>query len=147
MAEEIDISGRNPLGDFGTKLEARIREDIKELLPEDALQRLIEKAVNDSFFKPRVLPRFSGGRYRTETYDAPSWFVTAVTEASEGILKRMVKEFVDDQEEVIEQVVTATLQDHFIAVMVGEAMIRKVEGALTVIGAEMEQIRQNMRQY
>lgn len=103
----------DPMKDFQDKLQARVRDDIRELLPQDAVAGLVKKAVEDVFFTPRK-EKEPGWNGREIT--RPSWFVEAVTEAAKPIIKEAVEQFVAKHPLKVEQVLKDFLDENKLAV-------------------------------
>lgn len=89
MSTEI-AKPSDPMADFQAKLKDRIRTDIAGLLPDEALQKLVEKAIEDEFFKPLRVPKPNRSYYSEETIEAPSWFRAAIVEAAKPLIQKSV---------------------------------------------------------
>lgn len=99
MNTAVDIK-RDPLQDFKDKLAQKVREDIASLLPEDVVSELVKKAVQEQFFTPRR--KNVGNEYSPRWEEDPSWFVEAVAEQAEPILKAAVEAYIEANRGVID---------------------------------------------
>src|SRR3990167_8937425 len=105
----------DPMGAFREKLEQRVREDIANLLPDDAVNDLVKRAVEDVFFKPRKVNEGTG--YSPNWVERPSWFVEAVSKEAAPILKATIAEFVKTHEAEIKQAVEQYLSPQNLTVL------------------------------
>lgn len=88
MTTDVTKPG-NPMEEFKAKLAEKVRENIAGLLPEDAVNELVQEAVRETFFKERVIEynNYHGNKM------GPSWFVSAVRDAAKPILEKAVADF------------------------------------------------------
>ena len=108
---------KDPMQEFQDKLKAKVREEIADLLPDEAVQRLVESAVRDTFFKPReVKVGYSG----TELH--PSWFVEEVAKAAKPMLRVMVESYVKKNSGIIKQAMNDFLSTQNLTLLTGAAM-------------------------
>lgn len=105
----------DPMAEFQAKLQQRVRDDIRELLPEDAVAGLVKKAVEDVFFTPRIIKDPDGWSSRDR--QGPSWFVEAVTKAAEPIIRDAVAKCVASHPDAIEKVIKEFLDTNKLAVI------------------------------
>lgn len=84
------MSGKQlaPLDAFMDRVKAKLRDDIGSLLPDEAVQAMVEKVINDEFFKPRLEPKPGRGSYSTETIEVPAKFAQMVIEAALPVLEK-----------------------------------------------------------
>jgi hypothetical protein len=106
VAKKID-----PMADFQAKLQKRVRDDIRDLLPEDAVAALVKNAVEDEFFKPRMVAedRWSSPKER------PSWFVEEVVKAAQPIIQDAVKAAIAAHPAAVEKVIKDFLDENKLA--------------------------------
>ena len=102
-----------PQKSFQQKLEERIRKDIGELMPDEALAEIVNKAVEKAFFEDRV----STGRYG-ETNRKPPWMVDAITELMEQQVRQAVEKWVADNNERLIQVVRERLDKGIVSAVI-----------------------------
>lgn len=89
---------RDPMQEFQDKLRSNVRDQIRDLLPEEAVSKLVEKAVEDTFFAPRKVDEGYG-----RVKEHPSWFIAEVTKAAEPILRKAVEDYVATNKEVVDK--------------------------------------------
>jgi hypothetical protein len=100
--------------EFEQKILERLRNDIRELLPEDALKKLVERAVDETFFKERRIEGRYGGMERID----PGWFVTEVTKSAEPMIREAVEQFVADRRDVIQQAIDKFLTNEQLSIQI-----------------------------
>jgi hypothetical protein len=86
--------------EFEQKILERLRNDIRELLPEAALRRLVERAVDETFFKERRIDRGYGN-----VDVKPSWFVEEIAKTAKPLVQAAVDRFVDERHDLIQQAI------------------------------------------
>ena len=101
-----------PMDDFQAQVISRLRDDIRDLLPEAALAELVKRAVDETFFQERKTDR-GYGSYTTR----PSWFVEEVTRAAQPMLERAVRDFIASREDVIKQAIDKFLTQERLSVL------------------------------
>lgn len=106
MAQELAPQNVDPMKTFQDRVEKKIREDIAATLPDEVIESLIKKAVDDTFFKERVIK--PSDIYGRET-KGPSWFIEAVVKAAKPILEAKVEEYIKTHQDLID----AALADFF----------------------------------
>jgi len=94
-------TGEGPLKEFYERLAAKLRDDIGGMLPDEVLNQLVAKAVEEEFFKPRTVR--VGGHYSTVTEERPSWFVEEVGKAAKPLVEAMVKDYVAEHTDEIKK--------------------------------------------
>ncbi len=120
-----------PMQAFQEKLKERVRQDIAQLLPEDAIQELVKRAIEDGFFAPieRSTPNYPYSE------KVPSYFVQEVAKAAAPLIRKAVEDLVREKEAEIyariRQAVEAGLMstafgaiDSMISTMVARALGR-----------------------
>ena len=98
MTHEIAVHV-DPMKEFQERVQKKLREDIGAMLPDEVLQALIKKAVEEEFFKERI----SRGTYGNETERRPSWFVEAVAKAAKPMLQQHVEAWVEANKDVLKK--------------------------------------------
>ena len=97
---------KTPMEQFQEKIMAKLRDDIGAMLPPEVLQSMVERAVEEQFFKERRIPqRFSSDEIK------PSWFVEEVAKEAQPLIREMVTEHVQKNRAQIEQGIRAFLDD------------------------------------
>lgn len=103
-------TNKSPMAEFQERVMEKLREDIGAMLPPEVLTEMVRRAVEEQFFKPRIVDT-NPGSYSNRKVEKPSWFVQTVTEVAEPLLKQMVTEYVEKNRGVIEQGIRAFLDD------------------------------------
>lgn len=93
-----------PAPTFQERMYERIKESLGELLSEEEAKALVDKAIEESLFKPRVVQTHS---YRTETKE--SLFVEMVKEAVQPLVAQAIKEWLADNSDGVEEVIRDVL--------------------------------------
>lgn len=95
----LPSTNTNPMETFQNKITEKLRSDIGSMLPDEVLQGLVKKAVDEHFFKERKETSSSG--YHTIT--KPSWFVEEVGKHAQPLIEKAVSEYVKNNKEVMEK--------------------------------------------
>lgn len=103
------VENKNPMEEFKDKISSKIREDIAGLIPEDVIKQLIERAVEEQFFKPRI-ENDPYNHYNKK--EKPSWFVELVVKHSEEYIKEEIKRYAEENKEVIKMAMHSFLQEN-----------------------------------
>lgn len=120
--QAVDVK-RDPMQEFKDKVAERLRDQIGDLIPDEALAKMVEDAMQKAFFEGRVTKKWDG--YRHSETSEPPWFVSEV----KGLVDARVKEAVinemnkraEDLDKIIEerleagmsQMVLKTIDDVF----------------------------------
>lgn len=109
-----------PMQSFEEKIKDKLTKDIGDLIPDDALKVLVEKATQDVFFKDqRIEPkeRFSSATYKD------SVFKEIVKELLAERMDSAIREFINDnREEMSRQLrdfVETSAQQHVLSALFG----------------------------
>jgi hypothetical protein len=113
---------------FQEKLIGRIREDIRDLMPEEVITGLIERAIQEEFFKPRLV---EDGRW--DKRYKPSEFVEEVIKAAQPILQAAVSDFVSANGDMIKTAVTGLLKKEAVAIILGKMIGQEVSAGLSMV--------------
>jgi len=115
-----------PMEAFMDRVKAKLRDDIGSMLPDDVVAAMVQKVVDDEFFKPRHIPKPGRSSYSTETIAVPSAFAAMVVEAVNPIIKARAEELLVSKAEEIDEIIKKMVADGFTAMF-----MRAVDGALT----------------
>lgn len=126
----------DPITEFQDKLKQRIRDDIRDLLPDSAVAGLVEKAVNEEFFQPRRVDE-DYGRWRME----PSWFVTEIRKAAEPIIRAEVSRFIAENPAAIEKVIAEFLDTNKLTVTATGVLVDMLSGVIHQLSVTMQNLR------
>lgn len=115
MAETTALT---PQQSFQKKLEDRIRENIGELMPDEALQEIVAKAVQKAFFDPVIKTDRYG---HTNSSQEPPWMVTLTREILEKQTGEAVRKWFADNPEKVEKLI-----EEYFATSVSKTVIRSI---------------------
>lgn len=85
-----------PQESFQEKMKERVTQGIGDLMPDEMLKQLIEKAIDDAFFKPQK--QVIGSGYHQKQVDGPSWFEEHLSKLIEPMLKEKINEWMQRPE-------------------------------------------------
>ena len=100
---------------FQERMINRIREDIGQLMTDEELSKLVERAMEEIFFKPEVEKR---GFHETTK---PPWLHNFVKELLEKKVEAAVGKYVDEHEDEVRQALKEVMQEG-----VGTAVLRAI---------------------
>ena len=112
------VEHKDPMQTFQDKVVKKLRTDIGEMLPDDALAKLAQRAVDEHFFKERA-NKDSYGHVRERE---PSWFVEEVAKIADPLIKKAVAQWVADHEDQIEKAVVDYLSEQNLTLVAVAAM-------------------------
>jgi len=92
-----------PMQTFEEQVKERLKTDIADLLPDEALSGLIEKSINEMFFKPRI----TGNSFNERR--EPSWFNQAVETAVKARLSGLLTKHLADHQKDIDAKIEASI--------------------------------------
>lgn len=107
------------MNEFRTKVIDKVKADIADLLPPEAVGDLVDQAVRVVFFEPRVVDH---GKYGSPDTMGPSWFEEAVAKQAKPILEEWVTAFVSDRQDDIKRAFDRFLEDQNLSLMMCAAM-------------------------
>lgn len=137
---EVPASKVDPVEAFQDRIKERVRNDIRDMLPDEAVAELVRRAVEEEFFRPRKVEVERGFSSRTEVH--PSWFVEEVVKAATPIIKQAVVQAVADRPEVIEKVIGDFLDQNKLAAFVTAHLTDVLSGALFSFSDQVRQLTQ-----
>jgi hypothetical protein len=115
----------DPMTAFQEQLRERVRNDIRDLLPEDAVAGLVKQAVDAEFFKARRIDE-GYGRWS----EKPSWFVEEVVKAAKPIIEAAVQKTVADNPAVVEKAIKEYLDENRLTVAVASRLDAVLSSAI-----------------
>ena len=96
---EVATKKDNPMDHFLGKVRDKIRDDIASMIPDEAINKLIEEVVREEFFTKKKI--VSGDRWNEKiTYDHTEFQKLVLENITPHIKERADKFFVDNQEEI-----------------------------------------------
>lgn len=126
----------DPMADFQNKLKERVRNDIRDLLPDDAVAALVKKAVEEEFFKPRKIDEGYG-----RTKEEPSWFVTEIRKAAEPIIREAVGKVIAESPETVHKVIAEYLDTNKLSVVTAGMLTSLLADAIFNLNSTLQQQR------
>lgn len=88
-----------PMQTFEQKVKDRLVKDIGDLIPDEALKALVDKAMDNAFFEPQIVMEGTG--YQQKQVSKPSVFEQTVKELLEPLLREQIKLWICDNEETV----------------------------------------------
>jgi hypothetical protein len=92
---------------FAERIFDRIKDGLGDLMTDDELKVLLDRAVNEAFFKPRLEPI---DRWSSVTKEIPSHFVTMTRELMDKQVQQQVNDYFEAHADEIKQKVADVLQ-------------------------------------
>ena len=90
-----------PQQTFQQKLEERIRKDIGELMPDEALSKIVASAIEKAFFEERVIE----GRYFSDRQIEVPWIVKIMRELLDARVNEAVKKWMFENDEKVRDMI------------------------------------------
>lgn len=107
----------NELATFQQNIIDKLRADIGAMLPDAALDELVKRAVDETFFKERRIPQ-SYGRDEIKS----SWFVSEIAKQAKPVLDTIIREWVKENEDVLKEAVSKFLDEQNLLLMAMQVM-------------------------
>lgn len=114
-----DIASRlSPQERFEQKVRDKLITDIGDLIPDDVLKAMVEKAMHKAFFEDLIV---TPGGYREQERRKHAAFVDIVKELMNERMKEAIKDWIADNQaevvamfdKVVKDGITTTMIDHF----------------------------------
>lgn len=96
---------------FQEKLTEKIKEGIGDLISSDELRPLIERGIEETFFKPSY-KKEGNGYYNDRVIEIPSLMHGLIKEALLPEFREVVKEYFSKHPEKIEKILESVLKDN-----------------------------------
>lgn len=97
-----------PLQNFEDNIKQRLIKDIGALIPDEALQALVEKAIGEVFFKDKVE---KGQYYNSADIITPSGFKVVVKELMAERVQAAIEAYIAANEDKVLEVLKAALNE------------------------------------
>ena len=97
-----------PMEAFQERVKNRLRDDIGELLPDEALAEMVQRVVEEEFFKKRT--DRVGPTYSAKTIEKPTWFQELVVEAAKPVIEAKILQFLSDNRAEIDRQIKETIE-------------------------------------
>lgn len=130
----------DPLKAFEEKVINKIKTDIGAMLPDEVLYGLAKKAVDEQFFKDRVIKT----GYYNETRTEPSNFVKAVIEAARPMLTELVKKFVEENQDVLRKGLEEFLTKESLLLILMAQLREESASSMRELVNEVEQLKKKV---
>lgn len=102
---------------FEEKIEGRIKESIGEFIDDEALSRIVHKAIDKILFDP-ILEKNSYGRVIKET---PSFLYVLIKELLETKVKMAIKDYINNHKDDVNKIIERVISDG-----AGKLLIRSI---------------------
>lgn len=100
MGNEV-VEVANAMEAFQQRVIEKLRADFGKMLPDEVVNGLVKRAIDEQFFEPRTI---KDGSYNTR--EEPSWFIQEITKLGEPILRKMLKTYLETHKPEIEKAMT-----------------------------------------
>lgn len=139
MGTDVDVQ-RDPMEDFRHRVKEKLKADIGEMMPDAALNELVRRAVDETFFQPRVV-KDSYGRIESSK---PGWFVEEVTKVASPMLAAAVNKYVNDNEETIKKaIVEFTTQQNLMLLTIAAMRSGMLQDISTIADEVVARMKRN----
>ena len=125
MTKDI-VKDIDPMDSFKEKIIASLRDNIREMMPEAALSELVNRAVDETFFQPRV----DRDRWGHEKTRQPSWFVEEVAKAAEPMLRESVNALIKARRDEIDAAINEFVNDKNLTLIAVRSMTSDLSVAI-----------------
>ena len=112
--EITDQSG--PMAEFKKRVFERVQQDVGEFADDSIIGPLVEQAMQDAFFKPRVVEE----GYHTKTL--PPLFVEMVGKQAEPLVRKHARQYVEAHADEIRQAIDKFLDERGLMILSLEAI-------------------------
>jgi hypothetical protein len=104
---------------FAERIFDRIKDGLGDLMTDDELKVLLDRAVDEAFFKPRTVP---DGRWGDRTREVPAHFVTMTRELMDKQVQQQVNDYFETHADEIKEKVAEVLQQG-----IGDAILSSIK--------------------
>ena len=102
-----------PMKTFEAKLKERVKNDFVDLMPDEALTKMIEQCAKEVFFEKRYVVENPNGYHEKKT-EIPSVFQEVVKQLIFPTAMTVAREFVRENHEVIHEQIRKALQEELV---------------------------------
>lgn len=127
-----------PMETFQNRVMDKIRADIGEMLPDDVVAGLVQKAIDQQFFQPRTVEV----GYRN--VERPSWFVEEVAKLAQPILKEKIDQAFLDRKDEIDKAVTDFLSKENLTLLMVSRITEANNGSLYAAAQAISEAAQRL---
>lgn len=97
-----------PLQSFQEKVRDRIVKDFTELIPQDAVDEMVKRAIDEAFFKERRVEESTG--YYKNTVTKQPLLVEMAEKEARAVFEKAVKEWIAANEETVMQALRSVFE-------------------------------------
>ena len=112
MENEISTVTKDPIKTFQENVAKKVREDIADMMPEEAINALAAQAVKEIFFEPRQVKVQDNSYSGHHMESTASIFNEAVAKAAKPLIEAQAKEIFEEHKSVIEAHLRSLYADH-----------------------------------
>lgn len=120
MTSEEKTNLPDPMKTFQERVLNKVRTDIADMLPEEAIKSMFDQAIQSIFFKE--IPARTDSYGRVDKAAQPSWFVQEIVKQAEPLLKAHIESRMKEFEPQIQQAVKDFIKAENIAIIIGGTM-------------------------
>jgi len=106
-----------PMESFQEKVKNKLVSDIGELLPDEALKEMVDKAMQEAFFKPQMV--IEGTGYHQKQFSKPSVFEETVKQLIEPLFREEIKLWISENNDVVVEKIHSFLNANVETAMIG----------------------------
>lgn len=121
---------------FQERMFERVRESLSELLTPEEAKALVEKAIEESLFKPELI---RGNSYHTPDRYGPSRFEQLVKEATEPMVKAAIADWLAEHQEEVKASIQSVVEMG-IASTVVKVFREEMRQPMYEIGGKLSQV-------
>jgi hypothetical protein len=133
----------NPMDEFQARVVEKLRADIGAMLPDDALAGLVQRAIEEQFFKKRKVQE--GSSYHRTEREIPSWFVEEAAKIATPLIETLVREYVANNKDQIKAAINEFLQSQHLLLLAMSAI--RVETSSDIMEAAVRAAEQVRKSY
>ena len=127
-----------PMQSFEEKVKGKLKETIADMLPDEALQALVQKAVEETFFKRRSTQDRNG-----YTREEKPWFVEEVAKLAEPIIQAQAQRAFEANKERVEEAVAKFIDQQNIAMIMAARIGHEMSGSIASAIMRVMQLAQS----
>jgi hypothetical protein len=137
-----------PMQSFEQKLSDKLRNDIGDLIPEDALLLMIEKSIDNVFFKTRAVTEGTG--FHAKVILKPSVFEETLKELLSPMFAKAMEKHVGENADKINQMIESTFKgdaDQLAINAIRSCFGGQLAGVANALDYRVQQLEQMTQRY
>jgi hypothetical protein len=119
---------------FQDRMFERVKESLSELLTPEEAKALVEKAIQDSLFKPRIIKQGYN-----ESKELPSVFAELVGNQVKEEVSNALKEWLAEHHEEVTAAITEALKDGIVTLVVSRFK-SEMQQPMYALGGQVQQV-------